>query len=82
MIITNVERNKSYEIGIGDIVTYDEEKYEPLMLVVYDRFCEDFPIRTVCLSNLRVFNGYRDFQALIDEGAVLVKKSEEVEMII
>ena len=52
------------------------------MLVVYDRFCEDFPIRTVCLSNLRVFNGYRDFKALKDEGAVLVRKSEEVEMII
>ena len=82
MIITKIEKKKSDKIGIGDIVTYDEEKCEPLLLVVYDRFSKDYPIRTVDLSNLAVYDGFGTIQALIDEGAILVKKSEEVEIII
>lgn len=45
---------------------------------MYDHFSKDYPIRTVNLSNLAVYNGFGTIQALIDEGAILVKKSEEV----
>lgn len=83
MIITRKNKEEKRVIDIGDVVEYYGGEDKSLAVVVHNRHNEKYPISLVSLNDFHVFNNWCNIDTLrCNANIKLVKKSEEVEMIL
>lgn len=83
MIITRKNEDEKRVIDIGDIVEFYGDEDKCIFVVVYNSHNEKYPISLVSLNNFHTLNSWCDIETLRCKINIkLVKKSEEVEMII
>lgn len=83
MIITRKNKEEKRVIDIGDVVEFYGDKDKCLFVVVYNSYNVKYPISLVSLNNFHILNNCSSIEVLrCNANIKLVKKSEEVEMIL
>ena len=83
MIITRKNKEEKRVIDIGDVVEFYGDEDKSLAVVVHNRYNEKYPISLVSLNNFHTLNNWCNIETLrCNVNIKLVKKSEEVEMIL